>query len=210
MMFKPIKSVNSKAFLGLYLVITLIILVLWLSRMEFSQPDRRDIPDNLRKFLISPPKPIAQFVLENDTKQVLTNVSLDGKWTFVYFTHLYCQPECDVILNVMQNLQDLFAGPSVQFLVINFGDASDTAALPSNTLKTYGGSSEVIESFTKSFDFLYLEPEEYEHTLKVEQQHYIYLIDPQGRAYAVFKPPFTSLEIQKIFFRLRDFYARSE
>ncbi|EGL54365.1 MAG TPA: photosynthetic protein synthase I [Methylophaga aminisulfidivorans] len=209
-MFKPIKSVNSKAFLALYLVITLIILVLWLSRMEFTQPDRRDIPDNLRKFLISPPQLIPQFVLQGHEKQVLTNVSLDGKWSFVYFTHLYCEPECTVVVKVMQHLQRLFAGSSIQFLIINFGDNTDTASLSFPDLKTFGGSSEVIESITKSVDFLYLEPEEYEHSLKVEQQHYIYLIDPQGRAYAVFKPPFTSLAIQKIFFQIRDFYARSE
>lgn len=209
-MFKPIKSVNSKAFLGLYLVITLIILVLWISRMEFTQPDRRDIPDNLRKFLISPPQLIPQFVLQSHEKQVLTNVSLDGKWSFVYFTHLYCEPECAVVVKVVQHLQRLFAGSSIQFLIINFGDNADTATLSFHGLKTYGGSSDVIESITKSFDFLYLEPEEYESSLKVEQQHYIYLIDPQGRAYAVFKPPFTSLAIQKIFFQIRDFYARSE
>lgn len=209
-MFKPIKSVNSKAFLGLYLVITLIILVLWISRMEFTQPDRRDIPDNLRKFLISPPQLIPQFVLQSHKKQVLTNVSLDGKWSFVYFTHLYCEPECAVVVKVLQHLQRLFAGSSIQFLIINFGDNADTATLSFPGLKTYGGSSDVIESITKSFDFLYLEPEEYESSLKVEQQHYIYLIDPQGRAYAVFKPPFTSLAIQKIFFQIRDFYARSE
>lgn len=209
-MFKPIKSVNSKAFLGLYLVITLIILVLWISRMEFTQPDRRDIPDNLRKFLISPPQLIPQFVLQSHEKQVLTNVSLDGKWSFVYFTHLYCEPECAVVVKVVQHLQRLFAGSSIQFLIINFGDNADTAILSFPGLKTYGGSSDVIESITKSFDFLYLEPEEYENSLKVEQQHYIYLIDPQGRAYAVFKPPFTSLAIQKIFFQIRDFYARSE
>lgn len=209
-MFKPIKSVNSKAFLGLYLVITLIILVLWISRMEFTQPDRRDIPDNLRKFLISPPQLIPQFVLQSHEKQVLTNVSLDGKWSFVYFTHLYCEPECAVVVKVVQHLQRLFAGSSIQFLIINFGDNADTAILSFPGLKTYGGSSDVIESITKSFDFLYLAPEEYENSLKVEQQHYIYLIDPQGRAYAVFKPPFTSLAIQKIFFQIRDFYARSE
>lgn len=209
-MFKPIKSVNSKAFLGLYLVITLIILVLWISRMEFTQPDRRDIPDNLRKFLISPPQLIPQFVLQSHEKQVLTNVSLDGKWSFVYFTHLYCEPECAVVVKVVQHLQRLFAGSSIQFLIINFGDNADTATLSFPGLKTYGGSSDVIESITKSFDFLYLAPEEYENSLKVEQQHYIYLIDPQGRAYAVFKPPFTSLAIQKIFFQIRDFYARSE
>jgi cytochrome oxidase Cu insertion factor (SCO1/SenC/PrrC family) len=211
-MFKPIKSVNSKAFLALYLVITLIILVLWLSRMEFTQPDRRDIPDNLRKFLISPPQLIPQFVLQDHEKRVLTNVSLDGKWSFVYFTHLYCEPECAVVVKVMQHLQRLFAGPSIQFLIINFGDNADTTILSSLSLglKTYGGSSEVIEAIVKSVDFLYLEPDELEHSLKVEQQHYIYLIDPQGRAYAVFKPPFTSLAIQKIFFQIRDFYARSE
>lgn len=209
-MSKPIKSVNSKAFLGLYLVITLIILVLWISRMEFTQPDRRDIPDNLRKFLISPPQLISQFVLQGHEKQVLTNVSLEGKWSFVYFTHLYCEPECAVVVKVVQHLQRLFAGSSIQFLIINFGDNADTATLSFPGLKTYGGSSDVIESITKSFDFLYLEPEEYESSLKVEQQHYIYLIDPQGRAYAVFKPPFSSLAIQKIFFQIRDFYARSE
>ncbi len=209
-MIKPIKSVNSKAFLLLYLVITLIILVLWISRIEFTQPDRRDVPENLRPFVVSPPHLIPQFVLKSNANHVLTNASLDNRWSFIYFTHKYCKPECDVILQVMQHLQRLFAGPSVQFFVINFGDPIDTPTLSKADLATYGGSNAMLDSFIKSFDFLYLEPEAYEKSKKVEQQHYIYLVDPQGRVYAVFKPPFTSLAIQRVFFLLRAFYARSE
>ncbi|MAX53754.1 MAG: photosynthetic protein synthase I [Methylophaga sp.] len=209
-MFKPIKSVNSKAFLLLYLAITLIILVLWVSRMEISQPDRRDIPDELRPFLISPPKTLPQFVLNSQSNQILTNVSFDGRWSFIYFTHSHCQPECDVVIDVMQNLKRLFAGPTVQFLLINFDNQGESSALPKSSLQLYSGSADVIHSVIRSFDFLYLEPESYQNSNKVEQQHYIYLVDPQGRVYAVFKPPFTSLAIQHVFFRLRDFYARSE
>lgn len=209
-MLKPIKNVNSKAFLLLYLAITLIILVLWVSRMEFTQPDKRDIPDELRPFLVSPPKPIPQFVLNDSSNTILTNVALEDRWSFIYFTHAYCQPECDVVVEVMQNLKRLFAGPTIQFLLINFGNQSDTSILPDSTLNIYGGSPEIIESTIRSFNFLYLEPESDQNINKVEQQHYIYLVDPQGRVYAVFKPPFTSLAIQQVFFMLRDFYARSE
>jgi hypothetical protein len=67
----------------------------------------------------------------------------------------------------------------------------------------------MLEMLTEAFAFLSLRTDFADH-YQLEQQHSIFLTDPKGRAYARFEPPYTSLQIQAEFIRLRDFYARTE
>lgn len=211
-MFKPFKGFNSKGFLVLYLVVIVIMLMLWLSRLELSQPDTRKIPASLAPFLVSPARSLPQFLLLSKEKQVLTNQSFNQHWSFVYFSHPHCQPECAPVLAVMKNLKQYFAAQDIQFLLINFDSLQkQNAFLPAEdwALPIYGGGETVIDNLTHAFDFLYLR-NQFEQGYSIEQQHDIYLIDPKGRVYARFEPPFTSQLLQQRFFAIRDFYARTE
>jgi hypothetical protein len=67
----------------------------------------------------------------------------------------------------------------------------------------------MIEKLAHAFEFLFLRTD-LAHGYLLEQQHHIYLLDPKGRVYAVFKPPFDSVMIQQIFLAIRTFYARNE
>jgi hypothetical protein len=44
----------------------------------------------------------------------------------------------------------------------------------------------------------------------LEQQHSLFLIDPKGRLYARFEPPFSSVSLQQRFIEIRQFFARTE
>jgi len=210
-MFKPFKSFNSKGFLLLYLAVIVIMLMLWVSRLQMSQPEMRDIPDDLKPYLVSPPQPIPQFLLHSKDKQVLTNQSLEQHWSFVYFSHPQCQPECEPVLAVLENLKQYFAAADIQFLLINYDDQplDIDSQQRKSPLAIYGGDNNVIDKLTQAFEFLYLRTE-FEQGYGLEQQHDIFLVDPKGRVYARFELPFTSLTLQQHFFALRDFYARSE
>lgn len=213
-MFKPFKGFNSKGFLLLYLVVIVIMLTAWLSRLEFSQPDTRNIPASLKPFLLSPARELPQFLLYDNEKQVLTNQSFKQHWSFVYFSHPQCQPQCEAILEVLDNLKRYFAAADMQFLMINFDASLQTDLSPApvhrvSSLPLYYGEQATIDQLIHAFGFLYLRTE-FETGYQLEQQHDIYLLDPKGRVYARFEPPFTSMLLQQRFFAIRSFYARTE
>jgi cytochrome oxidase Cu insertion factor (SCO1/SenC/PrrC family) len=208
------KSFNSKGFLLLYLLVFAGMLLLWLSRLGDHGEENRNIPESLRAEIISPARPIPQFVLQSADRQVLTEQSLRGKWSFIYFTHPQCLPYCEPVLEVMENLQTLLAGADQQFVVINFDAerADELAALLASmdkTIPVFSGDTSMLTLLTEAFAFLYLR-EDNGAGAEIEQQHSLFLTDPKGRLYARFEPPFTSLSLQQQFFALRDFYARSE
>lgn len=205
------KRVNSKGFLLSYLVVFGCLLSFMLFRQSQLEQDTRDIPSSLSSVLVSPPSPIPQFVLFSSDRLVLTDQSLRGKWSFIYFTHPHCRPQCEPILTVMANLQQLFASNQIQFILLNVDNQTDDFVATDliSSLRLYSGDPSVIESLTQSFDFLSLRTD-YVDGYTLEQQHSIFLTDPKGRVYARFEPPFTSLDIQQSFFSLRAFYARTE
>jgi len=211
-MFKPFKGFNSKGFLLLYLVVIVIMLMLWFSRLELSQADTRKIPDSLAAFLVSPARSLPQFLLASEEKRVFTNQSFSQHWSFVYFTNPSCRPECTPVLAVLENLKQYFAAQDIQFLLINFDTLQKQSASSltlDSTLPLYSGDETVIDKLTQAFDFLYLR-NRFERGYSLEQQHAIYLVDPKGRVYARFELPFTSQLLQQRFFAIRQFYARSE
>lgn len=208
------KSFNSKGFLLLYLVVFGSVLVIWLFQTEQAAVDRRDIPASLRPQLVSPPQPVPQFLLQSADQQKLTEQGLRGKWSFIYFSHSRCMPDCEPVLTVMHNLKQMLANREQQVLLINFrsdknGAMTDLLNELDLDLTVFSGKPEMLAMLSDSVEFFYLADEDSPHTT-IEQQHSIFVSDPQGRLYARFEPPFSSLSIQQRFFEIRDFYARSE
>lgn len=208
------KSFNSKRFLLLYLVVFASLLLAWVFGLKHSEPDRRDIPPDLKPILLSPPAEVSQFLLYSANRHVLTDQSLRGKWSFIYFTHPACLPACAPVLTVMQNLKQHVASQEVQYLLINIDEGKDAErSLPfvevAGDLPLYFADPEILQQLTDDFAFLSLRTA-FERGYGIEQQHSIFLTDPKGRVYARFEPPFTSAVILENFFKLRNFYARSE
>lgn len=204
------KRVNSKGFLLLYLVVFACLLGLLLFQQLQVKKDERVIPTELAPLLISPPAHIPQFLLYSNERKVLTDQSLLGKWSFIYFSHPNCLPECEAVFTVLKNLQQLSATNRRQFLVINYDSEKATARLTAaKDFPVYSADKAMLEMLTEAFAFLSLRTDFADH-YQLEQQHSVFLTDPKGRVYARFDPPYTSLQIQAEFIRLRDFYARTE
>lgn len=208
------KSFNSKGFLLLYLLVFASLLTVWLFRLEHKQVDKREIPPSLQAVLRSPPAALPQFLLYSSADKVLTDQSLRGKWSFVYFTHPTCLPQCEPVLAVLHNLKRLSTPAETQFLLINF-DPRQATERPgwwqNNTpsLPLYGGDKLMIDAVAEAFEFLHLRTPLTEG-YSLEQQHSIFLTDPKGRIYARFEPPYSSPLLQQQFIEIRSFYARSE
>ena len=211
------KGLNSKCFLFTYLIIVSFLLVLWINRLPLMQEELRDIPVDMLSYIESPARPIPIFSLLSTDKSVLTNQWLDNKWTFVYFSHSHCLPNCQSVLDTINYLQSVFANNNFQFLVIGIDSQYDTADSLSQFLRRQQLESTVatgpeseIDDLAKTFIALFLKTNFTDGSYRIEQEHHLFLVDPKGRVYASFRPPSSNTDIQSQFLKLRQFYARSE
>lgn len=188
-----------------------------MNRLPLMHEDEREIPLDLQAYLVSPPRAITSFLLETTDKLILTNTWLNDKWSFVYFTHSHCLPECRPALDKMKDLQAAFTSNNVQFLVLGIDSEHESADDLAHFLSAdeFGltvatTTEDEIEQLAKSFIALFLKTDFANGRYQIEQEHHIFVVDPKGRVYATFKPPFSSIGIQSQFLKLRLFYAQTE
>lgn len=216
-MAKSCKGFNSKCFLITYLIIVGFLLVLWMNRLPLMHQDEREIPAEMQSYLASPPRPLPAINLATQHKLALTNDWFGDKWTFVYFTHGNCMPSCYEALKSMDQLQAAFANKDFQFLVVGI-DSADTTAIKLTELMdsqqldfmAASASTDTIEKLAKVFIALFLKTEFSDGSYQIEQEHHIFVVDPKGRVYATFMPPYSGASIQAAFLKLRHFYAQTE
>lgn len=211
------KGLNSKCFLFTYLMIVGFLLVLWMNRLPLLYDDQRQIPHDLQPYLESPPRQLRDFSLETVNKLTLTTSWFENKWSFVYFSHLHCLPECQSSLETLSKLQNAFASNQIQFLVIGLEQQNEpiselTAFLRSQNVSVPVATADeiTIEQLAKTFIALFLKTDYSDGSYQIEQEHHIFVVDPKGRVYATFKPPYDATQITALFSKIRLFYAKSE
>jgi cytochrome oxidase Cu insertion factor (SCO1/SenC/PrrC family) len=210
-MDRRLKNLNSKAFLLLYLFVVASLLLFWFVATQPAQKEYRDIPDEMRDVLFSPPLPLPQFLLQGNHQRVLTEQSLKGKWSWIYFYHPSCDSVCTPVLDVLNTLQTHYSQNDIQHIVINY-DAAQNERVPSaryTPFTIYFAEQRMLDQLVQHFNFLYLRTD-YASGYSLEQQHSLFLIDPKGRLYARFEPPFSSVSLQQRFIEIRQFFARTE
>jgi len=193
------------------------LLVLWMNRLPLMNKEQREIPAELQAYIASPARPIPEFVLNTNNKLALTNDWFDGKWSFIYFSHSHCMPTCQPALEAMKYIQSAFANADFQFLVIGIDTGHETADELAGFLhgekldfKVATASAAIIDELTSTFIALFLQTDYADGSYQIEQEHHVFVVDPKGRVYATFKPPFNHARIQSEFLKLRYFYAKSE
>lgn len=215
-MAQSVIDLNSKRTLLTYLIIVGFLLFLWFSGRVQLKQDQRAIPQQLTAYLFSPARPLAEMLFKTELKSVLTHDFFNGKWTFVYFSHPQCLPQCQPALHKLQSIQQDLASADIEIMVIDLLP-SKTAALEQYlndnqyvlTVASVESGTD-IKALLESFEMLYLQTDYEDGSYSVEQQHQIYLIDPKARVYAQFLPEVSANKIVSTFIRLRQFYAKSE
>lgn len=216
-MAKRCKGFNSKCFLITYLMIVGFLLVLWMNRLPLMNEEQREIPLAIQAYIASPARPLPELSLNTDNKLVLTNNWFNGKWSFVYFSHSHCLPACQPALQAMKHFQSAFANTDFQFLVIGIDTEHETADELAAFLheqklnfKVASASTTMTEQLASTFIALFLQTDYTDGSYLIEQEHHFFVVDPKGRVYATFKPPFNHGLIRAEFLKLRYFYAKTE
>lgn len=193
------------------------LLILWMNRMPLINEDTRIIPLEIKDYIVTPASPLPAMSLNTEKNLMLDNKWFDDKWTFVYFSHSHCLPNCEPALQAMKNIESSFANIDFQFLVIGIDTEHEVANDLRNFLneqtfdfKVASASTDIIEDLASTFIALFLQTDYSDGSYLIEQEHHLFVVDPRGRAYATFKPPFNNALIQSTIVKLRYFYARSE
>ena len=214
---KRCQGLNSKCFLFTYLVIVGFLLVLWFNRTGLVHEDQRVIPAQLQSTIASPPREISDVLVGLNGKQVLTNRVFNDRWTLVYFSHANCLPECVKPYEKLASFQSAFASHDVGVAVIDLdseenqrGNLAKLVAQKGFEFPIIEAETNVIEALAKTFIALYLRTGFANGECQIEQEHYLFLVDPKSRVYAVFDDEDTSAQIKDIFTQSRQFYAKSE
>jgi cytochrome oxidase Cu insertion factor (SCO1/SenC/PrrC family) len=210
-----VKNFNSKRFLITYLVIVILMLLMLSQRFDMVVPEKREIPDEMKSYLVSPIRLIPEFTLLTTEQKVITEHYFEDKWSFVYFSYSGCLPGCSSALNKIQELKRSFGDRLFNFLIIDIDDLETPDKF--KQMLTFHGYDDVtiasadkdtIEKLARAFIALYLKTEFANDEYIIEQEHLLFAVDPQGRVYAKFKPPYSDLQSQ--FLRARSFYAQTE
>ena len=217
-MAKRCKGLNSMCFLFTYLMIVGFLLVLWMNRLPLINDDQRVIPTELADYLESPPRHLPAFSMITKEKLALTNDWLEDKWTFVYFSHSHCMPDCRIPLDTMKLLKSAFASADFEFLLIGFDvehEAADKLAefLEASNYDFTAASASIIDdvdNLARTFRALFLQTDFTDGSYQLEQEHNVFLVDPKGRVYATFRRPYSAESIKKQFLKARRFYAKTE
>ena len=126
-------------------------------------------------------------------------------------------PNCQPLLATMKGVKSSLASNSVQFLVVGIDSEHESTEelndfLLAQKLDVTAATAEssVIEMIAHTFLALFLQTDYSDGSYMIEQEHHLFLVDPKGRLYATFEPPYNSQSIKQLFFKSRQFYAKSE
>lgn len=210
-----LKNFNSKRFLITYLIIVVLMLLMLSQRFDMVVPEKRNIPEEMKPYLVSPVRLIPEFSLLSTDNTAITNSYFEGKWSFVYFSHSGCLPACSSALNKIQQLKRSFGERLFNFLLIDIDDQESPDKFKQmisfqgyDDITVASADKQTIEQLARAFIALYLKTEFANGDYIIEQEHHLFVVDPQGRVYAQFKPPYSDLQSQ--FLRARSFYSQTE
>ncbi|MBT3505755.1 MAG: hypothetical protein HN475_08335 [Piscirickettsiaceae bacterium] len=136
----------------------------------------------------------------------------------VYFSHLNCLPACLQVFNKLAVFQSAYASQDVSVLLISLDTEASAIGKLAQGLDEKGFNFQVLESeneavierLAKTFVALYLKTDLSNGGYQIEQEHHLFLVDPQSRVYAVFDEQTTTSIIESSFPAIRGFYAKSE
>jgi len=125
--------------------------------------DHRVIPAQLQNTITSPPRETSVAAVHIGDKQVLTNMLFKDRWTFVYFSHANCFPECVEPFEKLAKFQSAFASNDIAVAVIDSdseqnqrGNLAKLVAQKNFKFPIIEAEEASIDALSKTFIALYL------------------------------------------------------
>lgn len=157
------------------------------------------------------PLELEPFELIDGNEKPFAASDFRGSWSFVYFGYTFCADACPLALNELARLRRLLAvgcdGLSDRYVFVSVDPARDTparlreyAAYFDEAIIGLSGPTAEIDKFAHRVGARYTIPDGQDNTsYHVDHSSTVFLIDPEGRFHATFKPPHHAAEMERDF-----------
>jgi protein SCO1/2 len=187
---------------------------------HISRPDRQSV------YLLPNPKQLQDFQLTDDGGRLFNRLRLMNHWTFMYFGYTNCPDVCPMTTSLLNKVYSaLSRRPEIQsdtqvvFVSVDpmrdtpqslrsyinyFNEKFIAVVGPENSLDELTGQMDAKHQLLYSENFI-----THKKTIRVLHDSSIYLIDPLGRIYAIFTPPFTAEMVKERYLSIREVLFKS-
>lgn len=158
--------------------------------------------------ILTEPKNIAPFKLQDKNQQAFTNQNLQNHWTFIFFGFTHCPNICPTTLSMLkqlyQNLQNDHVKQMPQIVFISVDPERDTAARLKEYLQNFNaafegatGDKNQIDALAQQFNVAYAKvfsDGDHQH-YNIDHSGTLMLVNPQGKLFAIFTTPLDAKNI---------------
>jgi protein SCO1/2 len=194
--------------------ISLLLIVLFMTAVQFlfinklTTPRYLSAPELLVNgfYLFPEPKVFSDFTLETANNKTINQDDLQGKWTLIYFGFTRCPDECPIAMSLIRNLystleQKNFDFSDQQAMLVTIDPENDTSEIIDKYAKAFNqnfigarANRPMLLSLATQLNVMVIEPPSIHahHSIDHLENHTnnILLIDPQGKFFGFFRPPF--------------------
>ena len=194
--------------------ISLFLIVLFMTAVQFlfinklTTPRYLSAPELLvNGFYVFPEsKAFSDFALMTVNNKTINQDDLKGKWTLMYFGFTRCPDECPVAMSLIRNLYTTLEKKEFDFsdkqtILVTIDPENDSPEIVDKYAKAFNqdfigarGNRPMLLSLATQLNVMVIEPpvNHQHHSIDHLENHTnnILLIDPQGKFFGFFRPPF--------------------
>lgn len=181
--------------------------------------------EQLNSTMLTEPRTLVPFKLLDEKGQVFSNKSLQGRWTFMFFGFTHCAGICPTTMSVLNKAYEKIQAnkqilPQVILVTIdpsrdNVKSMQQYVSLFNPEFRGITGSEDQIDKLTNQLEIVYEQVKQG----SVDKQHVsdyqishggtLFLINPEGKLYAVFSAPLDESNVVKDYSVITKFYRKS-
>ncbi len=176
-----------------FFIIALLAITAGIATSFYLAPEAPEKPP-VAATLLSPPRPVANFTLVDQTGQTYTRQELKGHWSLIFFGFTQCEGVCPMTMAKLEQAVALLdQAPTVVFVSVDTN--RDTPTIIAKYVQAFSddfigltGKPEEIDKLTQSLLAPYSVTGEGSNT-QVDHSSTVFLIDPDGKFAGLFSPP---------------------
>jgi protein SCO1/2 len=160
---------------------------------------------------------INAFELVDHHNAAFTDITLQGRWSFLFFGYTHCPDVCPTTLSVLNSVAQQLGDDArdVRFVFISVDPERDTPEQLARFVSYFNsdfigvtGNPEAIERLTRQLGVLHMRVAATDNpgSYLVDHTAGVFLVDPDGKYHAVFMPPLSTEKIVADFIRIREDY----
>jgi protein SCO1/2 len=196
----------SKAPYKLFILIAVIagIIGAWVANVILV--NRHALPALRTGTVISPPRPLVNFTMQDFRSNVVTPATLGGHWSVLFFGYTSCPDVCPTTLTqlsaVWKALSDLPPAKKPEFIFVSVDSKRDKAEKLAGYVNYFSpdfhgwtGTEEQVQLLTKAIGVPVIIQSLPDGAYNIDHSASLFIINPEKQLYAIVSPPYQTTDL---------------